>query len=325
MRRAIIDLMVSFCFVILFSSCSSPESDGTSMANKINECKTAYLENLQKVGTQFVGDFDRLGFQTRAAAKQGYQDVMAQTNAQFEKALAELYEDEVETGEKYAKNYKMKAKYDEAFYSGLDQSLDEQLGATVSMSAEIPEFVMAKVRTIIPYKPSSQQIQNDLVGRSLLEGVEDGYYDRSWRWVIKEGEISDFSIENVSEDTQQAYRIIANMRLTSEVGKAFDAKVEIRYILPQNDDWTMEYVQSKGLQIVKTNQYVGCIKDYMNTSDTRIFNTEFRADNTCDKALEIGGKILNHDGWYKFSEVIGPHGFYRCYAIDYKLDYVEIP
>ena len=84
-------------------------------------------------------------------------------------------------------------------------------------------------RTIDKAKPNVEQIRRDLVGHSLSEGVKDGYYPSYWRWPIKEGEISSFSIEQVIKDSSSEYEIVSNMRLTSRAGKSFNAKVRICY------------------------------------------------------------------------------------------------
>ena len=316
MKKA--SFFVALTITLFLFSCSSPESDGTSMANKLNKCNESYLEEMQKTESNFIAGFNAAGFQTRKEAKQAYLDVAEDVYSNYRDALAKVYEQEAEMSKQYARDYKKKTKYDNALSSHIDQNMESKVIA-LSMATEIPESVMAKVRTVIPSKPDYLQIQEDLVGHSLSEGVENGYYLSSWRWVIKSNEISDFSIESVLSNTSQDYLLVANMRLTSEVGKAFDAKVRIRYILPQNDDWTIEFVQSMGMHIVKTHMYDDCVKVEKD-------GWWYYIKNHCELALEVGGKELHYSGWEKYSHVVEPHGSYCMDNPDeIIIDYVERP
>ncbi|MBO7635076.1 MAG: hypothetical protein J6S89_00690 [Paludibacteraceae bacterium] len=288
------------------------------MASKLNKCNASYLEEMQKMESNFIASFNSVGYQSRTEAKQAYLAVAEEVYSKYRDALAEVYEQEAEMSKQYASDYKKKTQYDNALGTNIDQNLESKVVA-LTMATEIPESVMAKIRMVIPPKPDYLQIQEDLVGHSLSEGVEDGYYLSSWRWVIKEDEISDFNIESVQSDTPQDYLLVANMRLTSEVGKAFDAKVKIRYILPQNDDWTIEFVQSLGMHIVKTHMYDDCVKVEKD-------GWWYYIKNHCELALEVGGKELHYEGWRKFSHVVEPHGGYCMHNPDEIIvDYVERP
>lgn len=318
---------VAFLFTLATAlsllSCSSPETDGTRMANKLNKCNNAYLEEIQKAENDFITGFNDVGFQTRSEAKQAYFDVVKESYSKYQSALAKVYEQESEIANKYSKDYKKKAKFEKAFSSGIDQGLGNRI-AVLSRATEIPEAVMAQLRTIIPSKPDYFQIQKDLVGRSLSEGVDEGYYPSNWKWTIKSDEISGFRIENVLSDTPNDYQFIASMRLTSSVGKAFDVKAKIRYILPQNDDWTIEFVQSLGMHIVKTGIYDDSIKSYVGNGS---WDRPFCLENNCEIALEVGGKILAHGEWKKFSKVVNAHSYTTVGWVveDGRIDYVEIP
>lgn len=301
-------------------ACSSPERDGMSLANEINKCNASYLENVQKAESDFVAEFKEINYQTRFEAKQDYKNILMELNSTYQKAIKEVSELETEMRKKYADNYKQKVKFDAALSSGINQDLEDKAKA-LSMAEEIPEPVMAKVRTVIPSKPNILQIQKDLVGHSLSEGVDDGYYSSGWRWVLKNGEISNFRIESILSDTPKEYLFVANMRLTNEVGKSFDAKVKVRYVLPQNDDWTIEFVQSLGLSIVKTQVYNNCIR-----TDLDSYWSVLRIENNCDTALEVGLKIFKYNEWKKISVIVNPHNSESLYSVnDFRIGYVSIP
>ena len=318
MKKAVLFsiIMASLCFF----SCSSPENDGKSMANKLNKCNESYLEEMQKMESNFIASFNGVGYQSRTEAKQAYLDVAEEVYSKYRDALAKVYEQEAEMSNQYASDYKKKSKYDNALSSNIDKDVESKVDA-LTIATEIPESVMAVVRTIIPPKPDYFQIQEDLVGHSLSEGVDDGYYSSDWKWIIREGEISGFTIENILTDNPQEYLIIAKMRLTSEEGKAFDVKVKIRYVLPQNDDWTIDFIQSLGMYIVKTGVYETCI-----TKEKGAYGY-FYVVNNCDRHLEVGGKEFNvYGGWSeKRSFVVSPHDSYGMICDDFKIDYVEVP
>lgn len=305
---------------ICFLSCSSPESDGKSIANEINKCNASFVEHVQEAESNFIAGFKEINYQTRYEAKQDYKNLLIGINSTYKNAFESVKEHEAEILEKYSYNYKQQVKFSDALCSDINQDLANE-AKSLSIAEEIPEPVMAKVRTIIPSKPNILQIQKDLVGHSLSEGVEDGYYSSGWRWVIKDGEISNFHIESVLSDTPKEYLFVANMRLTNEVGKSFDAKVKVRYVLPQNDDWAIEFVQSLGLSIVRTQVYLNCIRTNLDS-----YWSVLRIENNCDTALEVGLKILKYNEWKKTSTIINPHDSESLYSVnDFRIDYVSIP
>lgn len=177
-------------------------------------------------------------------------------------------------------------------------------------------------RTVNKAKPNVEQIKQDLIGHSLSEGVKDGYYPSYWRWTIREGEISSFSIEQVIKDSSSEYEILSNMRLTSRAGKSFNAKVRICYIFNDSEGWQIQFVQSQGMYIVKTGKYNSCI-------DVDKDSNYYYFINGCDISLEVGGikycwVTAGRQEWVRFSEVIAPHDKYTM-MYDYRIDYVEIP
>ena len=167
MKKVSVNNLLVIGLLMFLSACASPETEGMMMAKEINECKSDYLGKVQDAASQFVSGFVKGGYQTRTEAKQAYFNFMDEIHAEYQEALANLYEQNAEVENRYAKNYKQRAKYDDAFYANLNYDLDEQVSKTVPTTAEIPESVMVKVRTIIPPKPNYQQIQNDLIGRYL--------------------------------------------------------------------------------------------------------------------------------------------------------------
>lgn len=171
--------------------------------------------------------------------------------------------------------------------------------------------------------PDPYQIQKDLIGHSLSEGVEDGYYSSSWKWIIERGEISGFMIESVDRQTSTDYQVTATMRLTGKSGKAFDARVKVLYVR-RNTNWHLELVQSLGMSIVRTGRYDSCI-----TSEYDDWYGATFIRNNCEIPIEVGGK---HYEWVtasrkecvRFSEVVRPHSSVKVRDL-LSIDYCEVP
>ena len=277
---------------------------------------------MEKCEKQFCDNFDASKFSTRNEAIQEYMSARQQVFQDFEKNMSEaetFYNDKLL---KYSKKYEVKRKMIESF----DRNVDVDLQGKVMFSAYdtlLPPTVLSRIKSIIPSKPSPQQIQKDLVGHSLSEGIENGYHSSSWRWKIEEGEISNFNIESVLTDLPDEYILVADMRLTGESGKAYNAKVKISYVLPQDRDWTIEFAQSQGMYIVNTGKYDDCIHAELSSG---WLGSSYIIENDCEIALEVGGRVLEYGGWKKFSVTISPHSNYTyTFVDDGRIDYVSIP
>jgi hypothetical protein len=179
-------------------------------------------------------------------------------------------------------------------------------------------------RTASLSKPDANQMQSDLIGHSLSEGIENGYYSSSWRWKIEQGEISNFRILSVNKDNSTDYEVTAAMRLTAMSGRAFDAKVKILYVSRGNWGWQLEYVQSLGMNIVKTGRYNSCI-----TSEYDDWHDATFIRNACEIPIEVGGKryawvTAGRQECIRFSEVVSPHSSVKVFDL-LSIDYCEVP
>lgn len=173
-------------------------------------------------------------------------------------------------------------------------------------------------------KPDANQIQSDLIGHSLSEGIENGYYPSYWKWNIERGEISNFRILSIDRDDATDYELTVSMRLTAMSGKAFDAKAKVLYVSRGSMGWQMEYVQSLGMDIVKTGRYNSCI-----TSEYDDWYGCTFIYNNCEIPIEVGGKryawvTANRQECVRFSEVVSPHSKIDVYHL-LSIDYCEVP
>ena len=171
--------------------------------------------------------------------------------------------------------------------------------------------------------PTVVTICRDLIGHNLSEGVKEGYYPREWHWTIEEGEISNFRILSVRENTEDRYTIDVQMKLSTST-RAFIANATIYYVHTPRG-WDLEMVKSRGMNIVRTYRYDDCIQPeygdgYLNKEDLYLVND-------CEVTLEVGGKIFKYGSWRKFSTTVSPHSTQQVdyYVEEYVIDYVERP
>ena len=175
------------------------------------------------------------------------------------------------------------------------------------------------------YAPvSSSTICRDLVGHKLSEGA-DGYHSREWHWTIEEGEIQDFQILSVRENTSSRYTIDAQLLLSTPSGSTYNAEATIYYIRT-NRGWEIEFIKSLSMNIVRTYRYDDCV--YLEKGSGYLNSDDLYVTNNCEITLEVGGKICGmYGGWKKFSRKVRPHETMRIdYSVaDYTIDYVERP
>lgn len=256
-------------YVILITlsciSCSSPENEGKKLAQRMNECAENYIKGKQKVEADYVSHFNASDYSTRSEALEAYDQALTKVLDEYNACHDDISVERSEVAGEYANDYKKMAAFETAYDNSIDSNLNDRLLDAIA-NTDYPAAVLAMVRTVIPAKPDEAQIQKDLVGHQLTEGFEKEkcWFHEDYRWKIREGEIRDFMIEEVLRADTKEYIFIATMRLQSELN-AFNARVKISYVLPDTEDWKIEFVKSMGVSIVKTHKYddlISCeIKD----------------------------------------------------------------
>ena len=178
-----------------------------------------------------------------------------------------------------------------------------------------------------PPKPTRSKIAKDLVGHRLKEGYDNGWFPSDWVWVIEEGEIKAMKIEEVLKDTDTDYSINVVMRLEGD-GKTFKAKAKINYTLTKDNKWKLEYVISKGMDIVKTHKYDDCLSLsielhwFMGINSNH--ETDFIVKNNSELVLYFAGYVYKFGDWQKVAFSIGPHKTKKIeYAEAYKVEFIE--
>ena len=184
------------------------------------------------------------------------------------------------------------------------------------------------VFAVTPPKPSKTQIANDLVGYKLTEGFDDGWFDKGWTWQIKKGQIKSMNIKEVVRDTNREYCVIVLMRLQGEVS-AFNAKVKVNYVLTKQNQWKIEFVNSMGMSIVKTNKYDDCIQ-FAIVDDGWGGVDCLEIKNNCSVDLAVAGWFYALDKWRKFAirvdgnEISSVGGTFGGGSVSkYKVEFIE--
>lgn len=301
---------------ILLVSCNSPEKNGKRLAEMYNKCESEFLEKSAHLEADFLADFTSKNYQSREAAINDFKATRSECYREYQDARNEADRYQAEQQAKYAGNLKSYAVFTQSYQaSRVVQNIPD------AEDDAIPQNIWNSVNTIVPPQPSAEKIQKDLVGREVGEGYENGYFSSYWRWKIEEGEISDFSIIK-SEKVSDSYIYHTKMHLNGH-SHSFDAKIDITYKLFDNQpDWTIDFVQSAGLDIVKTGKYDRCISKEKGSG--WLFSDDIFLKNNSDVTLLVGGTGLNCLGkWEKFSCTIEPNENHNSGYRDVDIHFIE--
>lgn len=241
--------------LLIVSSCSSPENEGKSLAQRMNDCAETFIKEKQKAETNFVNGFNASDYSSRTKALEAYDQAMIRVLDDYNSCHDEVVVHRSKVVGEYANDYKKMAAFETAYESNIDSELSARLMDAIA-ETDYPAVVLAKVKTVIPVKPDGAQIQKDLVGHKLYEGFEKEkcWFPEDYNWKIGDYEIHNFKIEEVLRNDAKEYTFVATMRLVSELN-AFDARAKVSYWLPEAEDWKIEFVKSMGVTIVKTHKF----------------------------------------------------------------------
>ena len=182
-------------FVFLCASCSSPEDEGKKLALRMKECAESFIKEKQKAETDFVSHFNASDYHTRAEALEAYDQAMIKVLDDYNACHDDVVVERSEIAGEYANDYKKMAAFQTAYDNNIDSELNDRLLDAIS-ETDYPAAVLAKVKTVIPIKPDETQIQKDLVGHQLSEGLEkeNCWFHEDYRWKIGDYEFHDFKI-----------------------------------------------------------------------------------------------------------------------------------
>lgn len=325
--------LLSFVIILFFSSCGkSPEANGEALAKRMNECCEQYLSERQQAESDFVTNFYGYNFTSRMAAYEAYSQRMEEVANNYYSRRDEIVEDVSKCAGEYADDYKKLSAFESDYEQNLDDGLDRRVAKKID-DPEVPAAVLVKIRSLVPSKPGEEQIKKDLMTETIGEGFEkeDCWFREDHRWAFKDYKINNFKIDEVIRDTDKEYVAIASMQLESE-SNAFDARVKISYLLPDLDDWKIEFVNSSGVTIVPTHKYDDLISCEI-AEDGWGGTKALYITNKSNIELIVGGEIQTGSKWLRFCKLVKPDdspsqagGLFGGGSVDsYRIAFVERP
>ncbi len=312
----------------VLASCVSAERDGVKVAKNYVKCEENRIEELCEVYSEYMEDFEAAGFAGRVEAREALAGMEEAVEREYQLAKVKAEGLHRKLQNKYISNPEEIAEFQYAYenYYRANSEFDH------SVVEKLKNDVNATIATIVPEEPSEEKLLEDLVGRTVKEN-EDGYHKGNWRWVIEEEEIKDMQILEVQTvEGKPEYK--AELTLQAKEGAAYKALVKVVYHLPEDaDDWSIEFVESQNVEIVKTGLYDNCISHSIIQGGWLLNRAPLKIVNNCDKGLQVGGRIRNENRWEKFvvnikpndSEQIAYGGAYRLDVHEYVIDFVELP
>jgi len=252
---------------IIFSSCSSPESDGIKAAKMKYNCEDDYNKRHNEITMEqnkayeaFIKNFHSHSFKTRVEAREKLNEYLEKSRESFQKLEDDARECEKKAYEyrnklrnKYETNREKEEKFSYAYnnYRPKERKSDTKQEAYVDYQSQI----RALIQTIIPPKPDLERLKTDLIGRKILWDMKQAG-TRHWTLLSTE-EFKTFDIKE-TVNTNENYLLDVYLLLRGEFTD-YEANVTIQYILQQHDDWTFNMFQSKDFKVIPTHKYKNCI------------------------------------------------------------------
>jgi hypothetical protein len=178
-----------------------------------------------------------------------------------------------------------------------------------------------------PANPDLTQVKKDLVGRRISD-MPDGWHHKDWYWQVKStDELKDVSITKITRNGNDLIYYV-HLILQGEANR-HEASLRITYILHKTK-WQMEVIETKSMNIVRTNRYNNCIAAQIEGWSGEF---ELQLTNRCDVSLVVGGTILSEFGgkWQKFTMVVKANstesvgGLFSVSVKEYKIHFIERP
>jgi len=174
--------------------------------------------------------------------------------------------------------------------------------------------------------PDEQKIKYDLAGKIIMEPTRKAY--RSKFQVRSAKNVLNVDILSKEKDGNQTlYRV--RLKLNDDIN-TYLADINITYIW-DNREWTIQYLESKYLDIVPTGKFDNCI---IVKKEPYLFSEYLFFYNNCDVALLVEGRIFtwSSDGmrreWRDYAIDVAANGkaqFHYESDADYKIERIERP
>ena len=297
MRKNLMIFNVVICIACCsfgLSSCSSPGAKGKQFADKENQICDNGQADLDKLIRLFTVEFNSHKYVFRQDAKNVW--------VSQQKEIAKKVEDELTQIQSDMSKYVVDVDYREcqdfrdSYMHNHDAIKQEQLMKKLN-DTDIPPEVLRAIAKIIPPKPEEKRMKEDLCGRTLID-VEGGYYHEAHRVIkIDDYDISDYKIIAVETESTTEYIVRVSMTLSGRMNeeRQFNVQCKIRYVLPEYDDWKIDYIKTESLSPVGCDRYDECVKTFVGSG----IAGSLRVRNICDKSLEVFIRYYAYGEWHK--------------------------
>lgn len=284
------------------TSCSSPASKGKGIAEDENNLYTNCAESLDKLNDDYSTNLDAAKYQSRRDAINEWKDSRKKIETRLVDGLSAL-EEELQEMSGALKPTEQRI-LQQAYYDNRNEQLQGDIRQRVSDTV-VPKKVLLAISKIKPAKPDEKQILKDLSTKSFTD-VEGGYFDAMHRVIdAKEYDIRNLKMIDVEKDNSSEYVVLVGFRLVGKNNKerCIDIKCNVRYILPDYDDWTIDFQQTTELTPVKNDTYINCVKTLVAGG---WLGKDLYVENRCDKTLEVFVRSYEYGNWNKKIVVAKP-------------------
>jgi len=348
MKKPFFIILTVIVGCLFFTGCGSPKKQGEKLGMEYCDCQKEQVKEQETVYQVFLMKFDSYGFKTRPEARQKLQDLQNEATQKFEECKKKVEEkvkkaksafptstddllgdlsNAMKNPQKYAKEMAKKQKefsknqekareFEDALRNAINQCDVPKIEID---NSTIEQIIREKIS---PQKPDVTNLRQNLVRRRIIE-QPDGYFGRGWAWQINSAEeIKNITIEK-EEKVGNDYELDVHLSLQRDQSAQYEAYLTLTCVLGQADDeWKVDFIKTKDINIVKTDRYDSCIT----TEIKKSWGTSLQFTNSCDVALIVGGKIMgNNNEWIKFSTRVNANGVGSASynGKEYEIDFIE--
>lgn len=290
------------CFSLTIESCTSPAKKGKHFAENENRIYQNSQKETEKLIDSYSSGFRPENYSFRQEAKDEWlsrhSDIVRLLTESIENSQSEInaFVSDLSNDEKveFMKTYR------QTLNTVKNNELWQQLNDT-----EIPTEVLHSISLIKPQKPNEAQMAKDLEKMSLND-VEGGYYyEANQNIQISDYDITNLKITDIVTNTSTEYIVKASMSLLGKVNKErrIDVICTIRYLLPDYDDWSIDFIKTESLTPVSAEAYSGCVK--LVISGGWLMQGLY-VKNVCSKSLEVFVRYYEYKKWNKSVVVAKP-------------------
>ena len=314
-------LLCALAFVVV--SCTSPEEEGTRIANELVQAQTALREGRLEVLNTFIEKFDPARFLDRKSARETI-DVKLEEQLKLYEAKKLALDNEYQIfKEKFAKNTEKLARFENSYHAIVLNAPAMISNEENPLRGTCDEIILK----IIPPTPTRAQLSKDLVGRKFTEECENGYFPEH-KWSINENDVLDIEILECQEKQDScSFKVIATINKPNVA--SWVAELKIENSLGHGDEWDFHDFSCENVMPQVTDTINESITHTIEGSDAAAVLV---ITNTSSKSIVVGGQTNNgsDENWVKFSVFLAPKASARIDdaahtpIADYKIDFVEI-